>query len=279
MSPKTLVCPLAASVDYNDLAAVIAFCEQHGLHLKIPLIRLEPPTPLAVQVPLSDEWVIAAREARLETGERARSLEQALHDQSLSADVQAIVCSPYQISEIAGIHGRFSDLTLASASTRSQVDLRNRILFGLLFESGRPVLVEPAVDKFALTLAPRSVVVAWDGGLPASRAVMLATAVLKSAEVVEIVCIDQKGVDAIDGQSPGWDLATYLARHDIKVTVTELPSGGVKIDEVLTRHATEVGAELIVMGAYGHSRLRERLLGGTSRAILDHGGLPIFMAH
>lgn len=279
MCPKTLVCPLEASAKSDDLLAVTALCLANDLHLKVQLVEIEPPTPIAVEVPISDMLVDEMRELRVKTAERARALEGELLQQGISVEVQGLVGHLYQIGDMAGLHARFSDLTVASASTRASSDLRRRLLYGMLFESGRPMLVEPELDNFTLTLAPRTVVIAWDGGLPASRAVMLATTLLKSADKVDVVCIDPTGDDVVDGQAPGWDLASYLSRHDIKVTITELPSGGARIDEALTRHAMEIGAELIVMGAYGHSRLRERILGGTSKAVLDHCGLPIYMAH
>ena len=80
------------------------------------------------------------------------------------------------------------------------------------------------------------------------------------------------------GEEPGADVATYLSRHGVKVTVETLASGGNDPALVLQRHASDIAADLIVMGAYGHSRMRERLFGGTTQSMLENVGTPVFMA-
>ncbi|MEY9560113.1 nucleotide-binding universal stress UspA family protein [Sinorhizobium fredii] len=88
--------------------------------------------------------------------------------------------------------------------------------------------------------------------------------IMESAEEVNVVLVDPSAASAKNGEDPGADVATYLARHGIKGTVDRLPSGGRRVDEVLKQHAIDTYADLIVMGAYGHTRLRERIFGGVT---------------
>jgi nucleotide-binding universal stress UspA family protein len=82
-----------------------------------------------------------------------------------------------------------------------------------------------------------------------------------------------------DGAEPGADIAAYLARHGLTVTVDQLAGGGRPVADVLKQHATDIGADLIVMGAYSHSRIRERIFGGVTRSFIEGARLPVLMAH
>ena len=154
--------------------------------------------------------------------------------------------------------------------------LKDKAIEGALFSSGRPALVVPA-GTFP-TLKPKRVMVAWDARLEAARAVREAIEILAAADDVRIVLVDPKADEADHGAEPGADVAAYLARHGVKVTVDRLPSQGMTVAEILRRHARDAGAELLVMGAYGHSRLRERIFGGTTRSMLEETTVPVFMA-
>jgi nucleotide-binding universal stress UspA family protein len=137
--------------------------------------------------------------------------------------------------------------------------LKEKTIEGALFSSGKPVLLLP--EGAAPSLSPERVMVAWDSRIEASRAVREALPILKGAQEVRLVLVDPEESEAAHGQEPGADAALYLARHD-----------------VLGRHAGDMGAQMIVMGAYGHSRLRQRILGGVTRSMIENPPLPIFMA-
>ena len=128
------------------------------------------------------------------------------------------------------------------------------------------------------TLAPKRVLVAWDSRIEASRALRESVGILTRAEDVRLALVDPEESEGGHGAEPGADAAAYLARYGIKVTVDRLPSSGHTIAAVLRRHAIDTSAELLVMGAYGHSRLRERIFGGVTRSMLDEPPLPILMA-
>src|SRR5690606_22145960 len=99
-----------------------------------------------------------------------------------------------------------------------------------------------------------------------------------SAETVHVTMIDPRAREGGLDIEPGADLAAYLARHGAKVTVDAIPSGGQPTAQALRTHAVEVAADRIVMGAYSHSRLRERFFGGVTRSMIEEADLPVFMA-
>ena len=101
---------------------------------------------------------------------------------------------------------------------------------------------------------------------------------LQAAEFVHIAIVDpsQTGPERSD---PGGALAVYLSRHDVKSDIQVMTRQGLKISERLTQHVTEIGADLLVMGGYGHSRFREAVLGGATREMLQYSTVPVLMAH
>ncbi|WP_454856729.1 universal stress protein [Rhizobium binxianense] len=102
---------------------------------------------------------------------------------------------------------------------------------------------------------------------------------LVGADSVHIVMVDPEASPAENGEEPGADIAAYLAKHDARAVVEVLASGGLATGEVLRRHADDIAADLIVMGAYGHSRLRQRIFGGVTRSMLEETRLPVLLAH
>ena len=118
---------------------------------------------------------------------------------------------------------------------------------------------------------------AWNGAPEAAKAMHHSLAWLKDAVEANVVVIDPDEYKT--GPNPGDDVAAFLARRELKVTVDRLPGGQRDASDVLLEHANDVNADLLVMGAYGSSRFREWLLGGTTRAVLEKAELPVLMAH
>ena len=150
------------------------------------------------------------------------------------------------------------------------------VLEGAMFEGQVPVMVSP--DEGTLTVEPKRIVVAWNESSEALRAVRAAMPVLQNAAAVHVVVIDppQHGPNRSD---PGGMLSQYLARHGVKAEIDVLSKTLPRVSDVLLRHARDVNADLVVMGAYGHSRFREAILGGATRNMLEQAGLAVLMAH
>lgn len=130
-----------------------------------------------------------------------------------------------------------------------------------------------------IELPIRHVVVAWKPSRESTRALHDALTLLAGATSIDVVTVDPEVSDEAHGEDPGVDIATHLARHDLQVNVVNLPRSGQTVATTLLRHAAATEAQLLVAGGYGHSRLREWVLGGTTRELLQAIHLPILFAH
>jgi len=179
-------------------------------------------------------------------------------------------------SEVTG-QALCSDLIVvgqrADEGYRHGDDLPSRVVM----ETGRPVLIVPHSGSFK-TVGSRAVV-AWNGSREAARAALDSVPLLRNAKSVRVLAIDPKCRGGYDSIALGDEIALCLARHDIKAEVTVTRSDGVTAgDELLNRLADE-GCDLLVMGCYGHSRLRETLFGGMTQNLLEHMTAPVLMSH
>jgi nucleotide-binding universal stress UspA family protein len=154
------------------------------------------------------------------------------------------------------------------------LDADRGLIDTVLFESGRPAIIVPAG---ANAFSARRVIVAWDGSARAARAVADAMPVLRAAEAVEVLSV--AGEKDLSQSVPGADLAPCLARHDVNVTVTTLAAEDGDVAETLRSQVMRSSAELIVMGAYKHSRLREWVLGGLTQSLLKSSPVPLLMSY
>jgi nucleotide-binding universal stress UspA family protein len=176
------------------------------------------------------------------------------------------------------LQARYCDLVVISQTDPDQFlqPLRSGFPDYVLLNAPRPVLVLP-LDAAPATLGQR-ITVAWNGSAEAVRAIASALPLLQRARKVNLVVFDADISGDLHGEVPGADIALYLARHGVPVEVT---SGGAGIDEgaSLLSFAGKNDADLIVMGAYGHSRFREILLGGMTRSVLASSTIPLWMSH
>ena len=178
-------------------------------------------------------------------------------------------------SYVLDLHSRYADLVvIGQTEPESTPEVMIDLPDNLILESTRPVLIVPYIGP-RKTLG-ETVLVAWDGGRQSARAVELALPVLKQAREVQIMTVRPK---QLESRWPGMDLAQYLARHGIPVVASRFDGTDIDIDDVLLNQVAETGADLIVMGAYGHSRFRETILGGTTRSMLRNTTVPLLMAH
>ena len=185
----------------------------------------------------------------------------------------------YTSDDAAGglvLQARYADLVVLSQTDPDDpaaAHLAGPLPAQVVMGGGRPVLVLPHAGQFA---APaRRPLVAWDGSLEATRAVACALPLLRTAELVHIVLFRPSGAA---GRDPGADLALYLARHGVQCAVhaEPVPIGG---GGALLSLAADLQSDMVVMGAYGHARLREVLLGGVTETILASMTAPVLMAH
>ncbi|MGF1500443.1 MAG: universal stress protein [Paracoccaceae bacterium] len=277
MSYKTVL------AHWDDTDAPRASLEQAGqiarawdAHLTIYAFGLEP--DIAAYSYGAPGVAVVAQEserARADAAEKRAAAEAWLAASGLRGEVRATRAPLGLLGEAMGRAAMRADLVVCAQPYEGErEEIRVRALEGALFQAAAPVLVVP--PSTAKAAFPR-VMVAWDRSIEALHALRGALGFLKAAEAVELVLVDPTAESADD--EPGAEIAVMLSRHGVPVTVAQVPSVGKRVGEVLRSRALETGADLLVMGAYGHSRLREALIGGPTREILEHVPVPVLMAH
>ncbi len=261
-----------------ELAAALA--ERFAAHLAAlyPLPNFEtPPQPGYFAPALLDPLYQDLRRKAEEEAEEARqAFERAAQLRGLSAEWRAIPEGP---DADPALHARYADLTILGQldPDRSAAETIRPRPEQVALACGRPILVAPYAGSFA-SVGKRALV-AWNASREATRAVADAMPLLAAAEVVTVLAIDPREGPGGHGEVPGADLSLHLARHGVKATIERTVSADVPAGEVLLSRAADLGADLLVMGAYGHSRARELLLGGVTRTLLQSMTLPVLMSH
>jgi len=176
-------------------------------------------------------------------------------------------------AEVA-LHARCADLAVVAREDLGEGGGALDLPESLVLTCGRPIVILPPQGASGPL---RRVLVAWDAGAEASRAVAGAMPLLLRAEAVEVLVVDHEGDAPAPGRGPGADIAAHLARHGVRAELRQLSSGTEGVGRVLLSRAASFGADLVVMGAYGHSRLRERVFGGVTRTALAEAILPVLM--
>ncbi len=259
-----------------DLKVAAELCEQVEAHLSILVVGLAAAPPIGrYAAVISDVWLEERRADLRRLDERVAAISNFRLARAPSADLDSRYLEAAFADEAIGECARFADLVVAGPELLAGEMLKSRVIDGVLFSSGRPLLL--VSSKSPPTLRPKRVVVAWNSSLEASRAVHEAMDLLEGAQQVHVALVDPVVRGEQSGE-PGGDIAAFLIRRGVKVVVDRLAGMGKDPEEVICRHAVDMSAELIVMGAYGHSRLRERVFGGMTRSMLEEAPLSILMA-
>lgn len=182
--------------------------------------------------------------------------------------------------DVMTMAARYCDLAVVTQPNPDEPRLIQTPLMAeeVLLRAGRPLLVLPFAGECEVPAQPR-VLVGWNGSREAARAMHDALPLLRSASSVEVAVFETpQDVDRLHGDLPGADIGLWLARHGLQVKVNHLP---VKIaaGEALLSHAADIGAQLIVAGGYGHSRMREAVLGGVTRTLMSSSPVPTLLSH
>lgn len=182
------------------------------------------------------------------------------------------------LREEVALHARYADLVIIGQDDSDTSEPGAPGLVGdVLFGAGRPVLVVPYAGRFATV--GRRVIVGWNASREAARAVNDALPLISAAQTVCVLAANPAKGIAGHGAEPGADIALHLARHGVSVTVEHRVAPDVPDADLLLNHASDISADLLVVGAYGHSRLREFVLGGVTRRLLREMTLPVLMSH
>lgn len=287
MTIRTILVPIADEQPGRiALIAGIKLARQFAAHVNAFHVRFDPSSPIPyvagpmpaemlVQISENMEKVAAALSIRLKAifDEVCQQTEVQLAEHAGRGATPSAMWSEAvgSIDFRYGIEGRVNDLAVVARPTGRPEDNSRDILEGLLFHSGRPVLMVPHMPE----VIGETVVVAWNGRVEAARALAAATPFLEAAKKVIIATV---GNDLSDGPS-GDAVARNLAWHGIAAEVMQTVEEGVSDGVTLLRTAASLNADLLVMGAYSHSRFRELILGGVTRDVIKGAMIPVLLVH
>ncbi|MEO8667492.1 MAG: universal stress protein [Bauldia sp.] len=255
------------------------FARRIDAHLTGLALAYDPVLPVyTVAAPLPADFIVEAREEALsDAAAAAKSFQAIAAAAGISAETRTVETTG--TGGFAGIVAAcmLTDLVVIGQQTPERSEpMREALIEALLFQAAVPTLIIPHTGVTAFT--PDRALVAWDGGATAARAVREALPLLGLAKTVTVVVVDDGKSKSLLGE-PGADVAAYLARHDLDVTVRVIPNGAKGVADALKAFAVAEAADWMVMGAYGHGRLREFILGGATRALLETMPVPVLMAH
>jgi nucleotide-binding universal stress UspA family protein len=262
----------------NDPACdyAVSMGEIFGAHVLGVAVSYEPVIPGTVMGGIPPEII---ESQRAESNKKARAaiarFEQAAKRAGISMETRTISTSISGAADQIGHIGRRFDLIVVGQPGRKDSLPDEVIDEGVLFESGRPVIFVPFIQKGGMKLD--RIMVCWDGSRAATRAIADAIPLLKKAKQVEVVIISDKPNKK--DEVPGADLGQHLARHGLKVDVKRITSPDIDVPSTILSYAADSSADMIVMGGYGHSRLREFVLGGATRGLLESMTVPVLMSH
>jgi nucleotide-binding universal stress UspA family protein len=233
-------------------------------------------------VPVSGAGYIPAEVIETQEHDNKAATKAALDGFMAACGRAGVTAEPLTLgTSFAGVGEQFGriarrfDLSVVGQAEPETSAVEEIIAESALFESGRPVIIVPYIQKAPLKLD--RVMLCWDGSRAAARAIADAMPLLGKAGRVEVVIVaNERGKkDEIEGA----DMGAHLARHGLNVEVTRTALGDIDVADVILSHAADAGSDFIVMGGYGHSRLREFVLGGVTRSIMRSMTAPVLMSH
>jgi nucleotide-binding universal stress UspA family protein len=254
--------------------AAAAIAAEHGAHIIALHGEIIDPPPVLSPLDLPDSSVIATLYDA--AAEKARAIKAAFDDCASRHDVSS-EWRPFKGSTGAANAGmiesaRAADLVIASQPQAGMVSEHD----GVLFDSGRPILFIPWIDKEFKTF--KRILIAWDGSRGSTRSVFDALPLLQAATEVEVFSVEPKERDGQPGYLAGAEIAASLSRHGLNVISHSAPKDGLAISAVLENRCSDFGADLMVMGAYGTSRIMERIFGGVTHVLLESMTVPVLMS-
>jgi nucleotide-binding universal stress UspA family protein len=262
--------------------AIATAADGHVTGLMFGFISPYPATVYMEATP--DIWLAAQRRAVEEADAVEKSLKAKLASSSVGTELRRKDVMGGEAGGILAVHSRYADAVVIGWSrhggkkdgNRDGTEFERDLFRGVLFESGRPVIIVPEACK--AKEPPRRILVAWSPEREATRAVHDSLPLLQGAELVTILVVAE-GRNINGEEDAGADIARHLARHDVQTEVKHVPSGGRTAQAVIADEARYLGADLVVMGGYGHSRLSEWVFGGVTRDMMADLKTPVLMSH
>jgi nucleotide-binding universal stress UspA family protein len=274
---KDLVVNLSGG-ETRDVAAeyAVSMAQSYGAHVVGVAFVYEPVIPGSLLGGIPTDLIEVQREENAKAAKGAvANFEAHAKSAGVSAETRLLDASVAGASDLFGRIARRFDMAVIGQAKPEQGVSEELLIEGALFGSGRPVIIVPQSQTQPIKLDV--VMICWDGSRPAARAIADAIPLLARAKAVEIVVVT--GERDKSGEITGTNMKRHLARHGITVEIKRIGADNADVQNAILNHATATRADFIVMGGYGHSRLREFILGGVTRSILKSMKAPVLMSH
>jgi nucleotide-binding universal stress UspA family protein len=276
MALTTLLAFHSADEPLDRVKPVIAMASDMGVHLNLVVfgVLVAIPTAAYPGMPITltaEDYRQSAHEAE----QRARTLETMVAESNVSARIMVDCVDRGMIGRTMSRHALCADVTIFPNGSVPKQDLVTQAFNGVLFDANRPVLILGDGDNSLVKV--KKVLIAWNGEPAAASAIHNSLSLFD--ETVDLHIVSVQHTNETSGKPVDEEMQRFLERHGKKVTMESLDDQPDAVANLLLTRADEIGADMLVMGAYGHSRLREWLLGGTTRTLLSKTKLPVFMAH
>jgi nucleotide-binding universal stress UspA family protein len=260
----------------------ISLADHFGAHLTIMSF-----VPTAIVFAYGEPGVIAAMPAsyfddqKKQAAELLGDLAKEAGRQGVGVDTRLLDGIAGDLPHVLGEQARYADLMIVGQPREGALwSTRGEMISRLLMGSGRPILIVPYTGAVDMAEgAPKTIIAAWDGSAEATRAFHDALPLLKTAKKTILFVGEPVERTMIHGDEPGADIARHLLRHGVEVEVRQAHSQELDIGELILSRTASESADLIVMGGFHHSKMRELLIGGVTKTILEHMTVPVFMSH
>jgi nucleotide-binding universal stress UspA family protein len=280
MAYKNLLVHLDDSqVCEGRIAAALTLAEAQDAYLTGLALAVETSVPTYIGGQMPVEVLEVQRAQVLERGRAAAArFDKALDRTGRPGASRMVTGLDIDAARVVALHARHADLVvLGQEEPEGSPALPQNLVEDVVLSAGRPALVVPYIGP-GKTLGQR-IMIAWDSGREAARAVNDALPILAQAAAVTVLSVNPRpGVD-LHGEEPGADIALHLSRHGVKVEVQQTQVEEINVGDTILSRLADLGCDLLVMGAYGHSRLREVVLGGVTRTLFESMTVPVLMSH
>jgi nucleotide-binding universal stress UspA family protein len=278
MSFKTILVHCDASPKLAQrLDVAVDLAQRHGAHLVGVHVQAPFDFPAFADgmMPMDNLFTSYEASAKADHDAAKAAFEKAVKGTHLPTEWRLV--NGYVENELA-VHARYADLLVVGQTDPDVVSMTPTDLpETVALTAGRPTLVVPHIGVRAKP--GKTVMLCWNASRESARAASDALPFLAAAEKVIVLVVDPRSSATGHGPEPGTDVATWLTRHGVKVTVQRDVAADADVGSVILSRAADHGVDLIVMGIYGHSRMREMILGGASRTLLSSMTAPVLMGH
>jgi nucleotide-binding universal stress UspA family protein len=274
---RDIIVNLTPRADFDPACAyAISLAETFNANITGVSFAYDPPWPPSVlEAAVVDIYRTVKDNYKKDAQQALSRFEDAARRSQLSAQALLLETSLVGSVETFTRLARTYDLSVVKQPEPDRDDTAQDMLEAALFETGRPTLIVPYIQKEGFSA--KRVLCCWDGSRAAARAMGDALPILQKAGSVKVLTIATGKFDERDVK--GADLATHLARHKLQVELVRIPAADIDVASAILSHAADSSATLIVMGGYGHSKMRELALGGATRGMLESMTVPTLMSH